>query len=95
MRHKHFYVVTYDISDTKRRDRVVKIMESLGTRMNYSVFECMLTEIQYKNMCKRLSKIVVRREDWINIYPICSECFARIEYIPPIKKKEPVKIAVV
>ena len=39
--------------------------------------------------------IVVRREDWINIYPICSECFARIEYIPPIKKKEPVKIAVV
>ena len=55
----------------------------------------MLTEIQYKNMCKRLAKIVVRREDWINIYPICSECFARIEYIPPIKKKEPVKIAVV
>ena len=37
----------------------------------------------------------IRREDWINIYPICSECFARIEYIPPIKKKEPVKIAVV
>lgn len=28
-------------------------------------------------------------------YPLCTECFARIEYIPPIKKKEPVKIAVV
>lgn len=95
VRHKHFYVVTYDIGDTKRRNRVVKIMESLGTRMNYSVFECMLTEVQYKSMCKRLAKILVRREDWINIYPICSECFARIEYIPPIKKKEPVKIAVV
>ena len=54
MRRKHFYVVTYDISD-----------------------------------------IVTRREDWVNIYPLCSECFARIEYIPPVKKKEPVKIAVV
>ena len=42
-----------------------------------------------------LEKLVVRREDWVNIYPVCSECYARIEYIPPIKKKEPVKIAVI
>lgn len=47
------------------------------------------------NMCKRLAKIVVRREDWVNISPLCTECYARIEYIPPIKKKEPVKIAVI
>ena len=43
----------------------------------------------------RLTKLVVRREDWVNIYPLCTECYARIEYIPPVKKKEPVKIAVV
>ena len=94
MRRKHFYVVTYDISDDKRRYQVVKLMESIGTRMNYSVFECMLTEAQYQDMYKRLAKLVVRREDWVNIYPLCSECYARIEYIPPVKK-EPVKIAVV
>ena len=95
MRRKHFYVVTYDISDDKRRAQVVKLMESIGMRMNYSVFECMLTDIQYKSMCKRLAKIVVRKEDCVNIYPLCTECLARIEYIPPVKKKEPVKIAVV
>ena len=95
MRRKHFYVVAYDISDDKRRRQVVKLMESIGTRMNYSVFECMLTEIQYHNMYKRLAKLVVRREDWVNIYPLCTECYAHIDYIPPIKKKEPVKIAVV
>ena len=39
MKRKHFYVVTYDISDDKRRNQVVKLLESLGTRMNYSVFE--------------------------------------------------------
>ena len=55
----------------------------------------LLANIQYSSMCKKLSKIVVRREDWVNIYPLCSECFARIEYIPPVKKKEPVKIAVI
>lgn len=95
MKRKHFYVVTYDISDDKRRSKVVKLMESIGTRMNYSVFECMLTDIQYQNMYKKLAKIVVRREDWVNIYPLCTECYARITYIPDIKKKEPVKIAVV
>lgn len=51
--------------------------------------------VSIHSMCKRLAKIVVRREDWVNIYPICTECYARIEYIPPVKKKEPVKIAVV
>ena len=33
--------------------------------------------------------------DGVNIYPLCTECYARIKYIPDIKKKEPVKIAVV
>ena len=64
-------------------------------RMNFSVFECMLTDVQYRNMCKRLEKLIVKREDWVNIYPLCTECYARITYIPDIKKKEPVKIVVI
>ena len=95
MRKKHFYVVTYDISDDKRRLKVVKHLEAIGTRMNYSVFECMLTDIQYRTMCKHLEKLIVRREDWINIYPLCAECYARISYIPDLRKKTPAKIAVV
>ncbi len=59
MKRKHFYVVTYDISDDKRRYQVVKLMETMGTRMNYSIFECMLTDIQFKCMCNRLAKLVV------------------------------------
>lgn len=88
-------VVTYDIGDDKRRAKVVKLLEGIGTRMNFSVFECMLTDIQYRNMCNRLAKIIVKREDWVNIYPLCTECYARITYIPDIKKKEPVKIVVI
>lgn len=95
MKRKHFYVVTYDIGDDKRRAKVVNLLESIGTRMNFSVFECMLTDIQYRNMCRQLERIVIRREDWVNIYPLCTECYARITYIPNIKKKEPVKIAVI
>ncbi len=95
MKHKHFYVVTYDVSDTRRRDKVVKIMESIGTRMNLSVFECMLTEKQYQTMVNHLEKIVVPGEDRINIYPLCTECFARIQYIPGFKLKPSPKITVI
>lgn len=95
MKRKHFYVVTYDISDDKRRSKVVKLLEGIGTRMNYSVFECILTDVQYRNMCCQLSKISIHREDWINIYPLCTECYARIQYIPNMKTKKPVRIAVV
>lgn len=95
MKRKHFYVVTYDISDDKRRRKVVKLLEGIGIRMNFSVFECILTETQYRNMCNKLAKIIIKQDDWVNIYPLCTECYARITYIPDIKKKEPVKIAVI
>lgn len=95
MKRKHFYVVTYDIGDDKRRSKVVKLLEEIGTRMNFSVFECMLTDVQYRNMCNQMAKIIIKREDWVNIYPLCTECYARITYIPDIRKKEPVKIVVI
>lgn len=95
MRHKHFYVVAYDVSDDKRRTKVVKVLEGLGTRVNLSVFECMLTDTQYRRMCGQLEKIAIRNEDHINVYPLCTECYARILYIPDTRQKEPVKIVVV
>ena len=73
----------------------VAIPQSKKLRMNYSVFECMLTDAQYQSLYARLTKIVVNKEDWINIYPLCRECYARIQYIPNLKTKSPVKIAVV
>lgn len=95
MKHKHFYVVTYDISDTKRRDKVVKTLEAVGDRVNLSVFECMLTDVQYRKLCERLAKLVQSHHDRINVYPICTECYARIRYIPAINTPRLPKILVV
>lgn len=95
MKRKHFYVVTYDIGDTKRRDKVVKTLEAVGDRVNLSVFECMLTDVQYRNLCERLEKLVLPRHDRVNIYPICAECYARIRYIPKVKAQELPAIVVV
>ena len=95
MRKKHFYVIAYDIGDDKRRNKVVKVLEKVGNRVNLSVFECMLTDIQYNKVYARLEKIVVKREDYINIYHLCSECFARTVYIPAQRPKSIPKVVVI
>ena len=37
-------LVSYDISDDKRRRKVCKILEGYGYRVQYSVFECDLDD---------------------------------------------------
>lgn len=77
-----FCVVAYDISDDKRRAKVVKVLEKYGVRVNYSVFECLFTEVQYKKVQLALENQVYKREDTIIFYPICVNCFSKIVYKP-------------
>ena len=42
------------------------------------------------------SEVIVQRgKDWVNIYPLCTECYARIQYIPDVLAKIPDKIIVI
>ena len=40
------YLVSYDIANPKRLRRVAKLLESFGTRLQYSVFECPLDDMR-------------------------------------------------
>lgn len=81
---KTFYVIAYDITDDRRRAKVVKRLEKCGVRSNYSVFECMLTDGQYHKLQEALGKIIRPKEqDRIVYYPVCVNCFTKIVYDPP------------
>ena len=43
-------VVSYDVSDDRRRRKVAKIMEGYGYRVQYSVFECDLDADQMRTL---------------------------------------------
>lgn len=77
---KNFVVVAYDVSDDRRRSHVVKVLEKVGVRVNYSVFECMLTDIQYKSLQSTLLSKIKLKEDTIIYYPICVDCYTKIVY---------------
>lgn len=77
---KKFVVIAYDIANDKRRNHVVKVLEKIGVRVNYSVFECMLTDVQYMKLQTNLLSLINTKEDTIAYYPICIECYAKIVY---------------
>ena len=88
---KNFVVVAYDVSDDRRRRRIVKILEKIGVRVNYSVFECMLTDAQYEKLRADIGRKIKPREDSVVYYPICVDCYTKIVYQPPLRRTyEPV-----
>lgn len=76
-----FVVVSYDIADDKRRTKIHKVLKSYGQWMQYSVFECDLTETQYAKLRSRLSKLIKSEQDSIRFYFLCRCCQGKVERI--------------
>lgn len=73
-------VVSYDISDDKRRRKVAEIMEGYGYRVQYSVFECDLSKNQMAEMKQALRPYVKSREmDSIRFYPLPADAVELIQ----------------
>jgi CRISPR-associated protein Cas2 len=76
-----FVVVSYDISEDKRRTKIHKILKSYGQWMQYSVFECDLTDTQYAKLRSRLSKVIKPSVDSVRFYSLCACCQPKVERI--------------
>jgi CRISPR-associated protein Cas2 len=74
-----FYVVAYDIPCDKRRKKVSDLLEGYGKRVQYSVFECILSEAQYRELRRRLRKPVKLSEDSVRFYPLSRHTLDQIE----------------
>ncbi len=61
-------LVIYDISDNKRRTKMVSCLEGYGTRVQKSAFEAKLTKKQYEKLSKEASKIINKSTDSLRIY---------------------------
>jgi CRISPR-associated protein Cas2 len=74
-----FYVVAYDIPDDKRRKKVADLLEGYGKRVQYSVFECLLTQAKYDELRLKLKKRVKLSEDSVRFYPLSRQNLNQVE----------------
>ena len=75
---KKRYVVAYDISSDKRRNRVSKFLLGYGVRVQYSVFECELDRYELMELMEALESMIDEDEDRVYIYQIYPEETMRI-----------------
>ena len=66
---KSLVLVIYDIVDNKRRNKLVKLLESYGFRVQKSAFEARLSEKQYQKLLESIEKFAIE-EDNIRTYKI-------------------------
>jgi CRISPR-associated protein Cas2 len=78
---KQFTIISYDISDDKRRSKAAKTLEDFGTRVQYSVFECRLEAAQLQQLKKRLQPFVKETQESVRIYYLSADDVSRIEII--------------
>jgi len=74
-----FIVISYDIADDKRRNKVAKTLENYGTRVQYSVFECIMEKDTLLKLREELKKIIDETQDSIRFYFLCETCLKRID----------------
>lgn len=76
-----YVVISYDISEDKRRTKIHNILKSYGQWVQYSVFECELTDTQYAKLRSRLGKAIAPESDSIRFFFLCACCQGKIERI--------------
>ena len=76
-----FYLLAYDIADDRRRAKIAKIMESMGGRVQGSVFEAYLTPANLEILLKKTQKVLKKEEDSLRVYVLCESCRAKVRAI--------------
>lgn len=78
------YLVSYDIANPKRLRKVAKTLESYGTRLQYSVFECPLDGLRLEKLKSALWEIIHHDADqvlFISLGPAAGDANLIIEAI--------------
>ncbi|MCT7968420.1 CRISPR-associated endonuclease Cas2 [Laspinema sp. D1] len=91
-----FYLICYDIVEDNRRNRVAKLLETYGMRVQKSVFEAVLDDNQYDQLQKRLFKLLNKRQDQLRFYPLSAHCRQKVQILgiqPTFAIDDPVIIA--
>lgn len=74
-------VVSYDVTDDRRRTKLAHALKDFGARVQYSVFECLLEADQAERLHLRIERLISPEEDSVRIYRFCADCGSRTEIL--------------
>mgnify|MGYP000845846160 FL=1 len=74
---RYIVLVIYDITDDRRRTRMVKCLERYGIRVQKSAFEAFLTEKKYERMMELTSELIDPATDSLRVYLLANHTSVR------------------
>lgn len=74
---RYIVLVIYDITDDRRRTRMVKCLERYGIRVQKSAFEVFLTEKKYERMMELTSGLIDPATDSLRVYLLANHTSVR------------------
>lgn len=86
------YLICYDITKDKVRNKIFKTLEGYGQHKQFSVFECDITKKQLNTLVKKLNALLKdeKPEDGgnIRIYSICDHCYEKTKILGTLAEKK-------
>jgi CRISPR-associated protein Cas2 len=77
------HVVCYDISNDNSRTLLSERLLNFGSRIQESVFECLLDDALYARMLEQIEKIKLEKQDRVRIYRMCARCVEAVKIYGP------------
>jgi CRISPR-associated protein Cas2 len=68
------YIICYDLTDDRRRDRLANALLDYGQRIQESVFLAHLDEELYARMLDRVARLIDEVEDCVHVFTLCGNC---------------------
>lgn len=75
------YVIAYDISDDRQRERIAEILGGYGHRVQYSVFELNVDAKTLVDVVAEIEPHVAGTVDSVRIYRQCAICAASVHVL--------------
>ena len=82
------FVISYDVTDNRRRRHVSKTLQGYGSRVQKSVFEVAAEVDVVADCLDHLTRLVEHDEDSIAVYRLCRQCSGNRQYIGTAARRE-------
>lgn len=69
-----YILISYDIQNDKTRAKVAKILSDYGMRIQFSVFECDISNKQFEELKAKITDLIDHENDRVRFYQICKSC---------------------
>ncbi|HWP34537.1 MAG TPA: CRISPR-associated endonuclease Cas2 [Thermodesulfobacteriota bacterium] len=80
-RHMRHMVVSYDVTDDRKRARLARFLLGYCERVQKSVFEGEVAERRLEGLRRGLGRLIDQKVDSVRLYTLCARCRLATEVI--------------